>query len=278
MYIGVEIPNFIDIKKIYTFFRTNFRSNYIFNGERHDFYEMVFVMDGNVGVTADSDVYVLEKGQVIVHRPNEFHKIWSEFDTNPNVIIISFSAPFFPDINAKVMKMDAYQMREIIELYNCSFSCFERIGVSINSVSAKNKISAQEFKLRLELFILSVIKRQTDMPLNVYKSAGLYSSVVKFMTDNPDAGYTIDDIAERYSISSAYLKKIFKKYSGCGVIQYYNKLRIGLACDYLGSGTSVKETALLLGFNDQNYFSTFFKRFVGKSPSEYKKSILEKNG
>ncbi len=277
LYEGCAIPNFIGIKKIFTFFRTDFRKDYVFKGERHDFYEMVFVMDGNVGVTADSNVYVLEKGQVIVHKPNEFHKIWSEFDTNPNVIIISFSSPVFPDIKTKVMDMDAYQLKKIEELYDDSFSCFKRDGVKLSGIRDDKQFSVQEFKLRLELFIMSVIKRQTDGPLSALKSAELYSSVVRLMTDNPDAGYSIDDIAEKYSISAAYLKKIFKKYSGCGVIQYYNKMRIGLACGYLESGTSVKETAQLLGFNDQNYFSTFFKRFSGCSPSDYKKKNCKKS-
>ena len=81
------------------------------------------------------------------------------------------------------------------------------------------------------------------------------------------------DIAEKLSISTVYLKKIFMKYSGCGVMQYYNRLRARVACTYLDKGKSVKETADLLGFGDQNYFSTFFKRIIGVSPIEFKKKL-----
>ena len=38
---------------------------------------------------------------------------------------------------------------------------------------------------------------------------------------------------------------------------------------YLQEGKSVKETAHLLGFNDQNYFSTVFKRITGTPPKEF---------
>jgi AraC-like DNA-binding protein len=39
------------------------------------------------------------------------------------------------------------------------------------------------------------------------------------------------------------------------------------AVEYLRQGLSVKETALRVGFSDQNYFSTAFKRIIGHAPS-----------
>ena len=94
------------------------------------------------------------------------------------------------------------------------------------------------------------------------------------MEQNYHAGLCTADIAQKFSISVAYLKKIFLKYSGCGVMQYYNRLRARVACTYLDKGKSVKETADLLGFGDQNYFSTFFKKAMGMSPTEFKKTTV----
>lgn len=39
--------------------------------------------------------------------------------------------------------------------------------------------------------------------------------------------------------------------------------------DMLKSGMSVKETAAALGFANQNYFSTVFKRITGSAPTKY---------
>ena len=56
-----ELKRGIQIEKFHTFFKIQFRNDYVFNGESHNFWEMVFVLDGSVGITADSDVYVLQR-------------------------------------------------------------------------------------------------------------------------------------------------------------------------------------------------------------------------
>ncbi len=270
MFVGCDIPRLINIDKIYTFFKTSFKNNYSFNGESHDFWEMVFVCDGTVGITAGSDVYVLERGQAVIHEPNEFHRIWSEFDTNPSVIVISFSASHFPEIESRIINVDSHQLKTIDNIHEKIMDCFKKTDVFISGIKDGCEYEVAHFISSLELFIIELMGKQTPGISNNVKSAEIYSSAVKYMEENPGAGLCIEDIARECSISSAYLKKIFMKYSGCGVIQYYNRLRARLACGYLINGRSVKETAIILGFGDQNYFSTFFKRVIGISPSKYR--------
>lgn len=275
MAVYCDCPNLIRINKIHTFFKADFKSDYVFVGERHDYWEMVFVINGSVGVTADSSVYTLGRAQAVIHRPNEFHKIWTESADTPSVIVISFSAEAFPNYDGRIFSLDLAQLEEIQRLFELSFTCFDRHNIYVAPSGNDTKLIVQEFCLRLELLVFSIITKTSDRRdgtlVKGLKSAELYSAAVKLMEENPGAGYCIDDIASSFSISSAYLKKIFIKYSGCGVMQYYNRLKARIACEYLAGGKSVKETADLLGFGDQNYFSTFFKRITGKSPSEFKK-------
>jgi len=55
-----------------------------------------------------------------------------------------------------------------------------------------------------------------------------------------------------------------------GIMEYFNSIKMFRAQTLLKEGYTVKETALSLGFCDQNYFSTVFKRVMGKSPKELK--------
>ena len=66
------------------------------------------------------------------------------------------------------------------------------------------------------------------------------------------------------------MRSIFRKYAGKGVMSYFNLMKIKKAIVYLQEGKSVKETALMLGFSDQNYFNTVFKRMIGVPPGKYK--------
>lgn len=267
---GCKIQPIININEIFTLFKISFKDDYDFIGERHDFWEIVFVVDGTVGINADSDVYVIEKGQAVIHRPNEFHRIWSEFSTNPTVIVFSFCSDVFPEFNGRILTLDSSQLKKLDELYTFSNECFLKEGIYITSVQHGKELQAEYFRLNMELLIFSLINKQPFTNESGIRSFEIYNKAVKIMEQYSDAGLCIDDIALRCSISPSYLKKLFIKYAGCSVMQYYNRLRARIACGYLSNGKSVKETSMLLGFSDQNYFSTFFKRVIGRSPTEFK--------
>ena len=270
-----ENPELIRINRIYSFFKADFKEDYAFVGERHNWWEMVFVINGSVGITADSSVYTLEQGQAVIHRPNEFHKIRSGASGVPTVIVVSFSAEKFPEPKGQIFSLGLSQTEEIRSLYELSLRCFERDNIYVKKPQHDNSYIMQQLWTRLELLIFSVVfgkDAACQVPaVKGLKSAEIYSGAVRYMEEHLSDGCCISDIASAFSISAAYLKKIFMKYSGCGVIRYYNRLRIRVACEYLASGKTVRETSDLLGFSDQNYFSTFFKRITGKSPTEYKK-------
>lgn len=265
-------PELIKINTLNSFFKADLKDNYSPRAERYDYWEAVFVTGGSIGVSTEGKSYILKQGQAIIHSPNEFHNIWSESGENPSVIVISFQSDAFPRPGARVLTLTQSEMNEIERLYELSFECFDR--KNINLIPQKTDVSMvlQSFWLRLELLLFSIVTENTQKEQKkTLKGEELYRDVIKFMEENPDGGYRIDDIAEEFSISSVYLKKLFSKYSDCPVMEYYNSLKCRLACTYLTEGRSVRETAELLGFGDQNYFSTFFKRITGKSPTEYKK-------
>lgn len=54
---------------------------------------------------------------------------------------------------------------------------------------------------------------------------------------------------------------------------YLNKFRVEKAARYLKeSDYTITEIALKVGFEDSNYFSKIFKKYMGKTPREYKQT------
>jgi transcriptional regulator GlxA family with amidase domain len=125
---------------------------------------------------------------------------------------------------------------------------------------------------KLEIFILEMISQKLidDLPVKT-KGAENYANAVRIMENNIDKNLSVSDIADMCKMSEIGLKKTFAKYSGMGVMAYFNRMKIAEATDMIKSGMSVRETALTLGFINQNYFSTVFKRIDGKAPSSYRK-------
>ncbi len=102
------------------------------------------------------------------------------------------------------------------------------------------------------------------------RSAVNYSTIVEILENNLDKNLSICEIAKLCHMSEVNVKKTFSKYLNIGVINYYNNLKINAAMAMLKGGMTVRETAEALGFANQNYFSTVFKRTTGHIPSDYK--------
>ena len=71
-------------------------------------------------------------------------------------------------------------------------------------------------------------------------------------------------------MSEVYFRKIFKEDLGTSPQKYIIKLRLQKAADLIETGDySLKEIAVMSGYNDYKYFSSEFKHLFGTSPSEY---------
>ncbi|HEY0610911.1 MAG TPA: chromate resistance protein ChrB domain-containing protein [Chitinophaga sp.] len=82
-------------------------------------------------------------------------------------------------------------------------------------------------------------------------------------------------ISETLQVHPAYLSREFSKYfDDLSFGDYIRKLRIDKAVQLLSTTDhSLTEVAYLTGFSDQSHFTRIFKKFTGKSPSAYKKSL-----
>ena len=80
---------------------------------------------------------------------------------------------------------------------------------------------------------------------------------------------TLDDLAKKCGVSKSCFGRNCNTLTGMSPIAYRNNIRFERAYDFLKTGIySVKEVALMVGFNDIPYFSKAFKKKFGISPSE----------
>jgi YesN/AraC family two-component response regulator len=88
-----------------------------------------------------------------------------------------------------------------------------------------------------------------------------------------ESDLSITGIAEELGYNAKYISHLFKEKMGIPYSEYLRNLRIKYAVSLLDHGIdSVKNVAVLSGFQDPLYFSSVFKKVLGISPKEYKKS------
>lgn len=89
---------------------------------------------------------------------------------------------------------------------------------------------------------------------------------------------SLKELSESLNVHPSYLSREFSKYfDDLSFGDYIRKLRIEKAIILLDDPNhTLSEIAYLTGFSDQSHFNRIFKKFTGKIPSEYRKSLLKK--
>ena len=91
-FIRYGFDKVINVEKLITVFYMEFSKNFAYDGESHDFWEMVYIDRGEVICTAGKRRFALKGGELTFHKPNEFHALRAGENTAPNVSIITFES------------------------------------------------------------------------------------------------------------------------------------------------------------------------------------------
>ena len=83
---------------------------------------------------------------------------------------------------------------------------------------------------------------------------------------------TLEETAKIVYLSAPYLSRIFKEETGSTFNDYVTTVRIEKAKQLIRQGDlRLSDIALMVGYEDQSYFTKVFRRVVGCSPSEFRK-------
>ena len=270
-YEECPVKNCLSLQSLFTFSRRVFPKDYLFNGESHDFTEVVCIIGGRAGVTTDKNVYVLSAGQLIIHLPNEFHKIWSD-NEEAETVIFSFRANEFPVLEKSVFTLNAEQIAQLCNIHKQAKEAFSIAGERVTGIIPGREAAASVVIKQLEIFLLSVFaSKNAAMPYYSSRSAENYVRIVTAMDGMLGAPLNVEELAKECNLSVSAIEKTMHRYMGCGAMTYFNNLRMKRAAVLLQAGKSVKEVAAELGFSCQNYFSLAFKKWAKQSPSSFRK-------
>lgn len=127
------------------------------------------------------------------------------------------------------------------------------------------------------LLLLTLIKREiTQMDNSLSGQWRSVARAIQHMNSYPSSNLKLSDYADMCCVSKYHFARIFKEVTGDTPLNYRNRIRIELAKGLVENGyLSISEIAENLGFASAAYFSDSFKRFVGRSPSEYKREVIK---
>ncbi len=279
-----KLKNTLNVTKICTIHYFEYSKDYTFGGESHDFWELVYVDKGEITAVAEDRKYILQRGDVIFHKPNEWHTLYANGSLAPNLVIVTFDcrSPEMNFFENKILKAGEREKKIISEIINEYLKAFE---TPLDDTFTKGLIrkkapefgSEQMIKLYVEQLLISMVRGNDITQQSLVKSNSVNASVqlmLGYMNNNMGKVINLDMIAKYVGLSKSSVSKMFKRVMGCGVMKYFAIMKIEAAKGYIREQNyNFTQIAELLGYNEIHYFSRQFKSVTGMSPTEYAKSV-----
>ena len=146
--------------------------------------------------------------------------------------------------------------------------------IYLDSLSEKFALMIERTKDLPSLYEISRILLTEYSESVWHYSNSEYSSVVKkaihYILLHIDYPLTLEEIARNTYVNPAHLSRKFKSETQMTLTQFIHFKKVEEAKPYLEKGNlTITEIALLVGFNDPNYFGKVFKKVTGITPSQF---------
>ena len=287
-YVKTQIKNLINITKLVTIHYYEFDKNFHFDGESHNFWDMVYVDKGKVLIKRNKEELIVNQGELIFHKPNEFHAI-KAYQSEPSFFVVSFSCNspsmvYLENFHTKLDKtLQPYISAIIKESENTFVIPKNDTTLKILTLKENSVIGGQQLiKSYLEQLLILLIREINKIGSNVFPNKEsmenhLAFSIKEYLEQNVENQLKITDVCKKLGYSKSYLSKIFHEQTGYTIANYSNYLKIKQAKKLIRENNlNFAQISDKLSFDNPQYFSRVFKRFEKISPTEFKNTLIIK--
>lgn len=104
------------------------------------------------------------------------------------------------------------------------------------------------------------------------KRTDYVEQILSYIERHLDQKISLPLIAKEIGINETYAGRLFKKAKGLSIVSYVHEQRMEKAAFLLvNTDLKIRDIAVQVGMQDQLYFNKMFRKYFGKSPSEYRK-------
>jgi len=249
----------------------------------HNFYEIIYILEGDYAVFLDDTTYGLKKGDIFLIESGHHHRyqyVENEHDNNRRIVLwiskaflgklsggavdlpACFSMPAGPAFRFPIHYRGQFEsyLKELLFLH-----------ADTTYVQPENHLLAHSYLTLFFVYLnrLCLRKKFYFNQDNVYHNP-LIHSISKFISEHLQEAISLDILAEQVHLSKYHLERVFKAATGVTIHNFVTQKRLIMACELIWSGTPLNELCFLCGFQNYSSFFRNFKSVYGISPLEYK--------
>ena len=286
-HIETPMEKALDISSIVSIHYYEYPKNFIFSGEFHDFWELVYVDKGELLITAGAHETILPAGHLFLHRPMEFHNLRCNGEQSANSIILSFhsDSPALFSIAGQTIPCATKCKQHLATIISEAESAFstplgQRHTIQLIRNEHQPFGAEQLIQGHLEEMLIEIIRdlaKEQTLSKRIFiddTTNSTLASICSYLEQNVEEHLSFSDLCQKFSMSESSLKKLFRDGLGVGAMDYYNRCRIDRAKELIREkNINFTQIAECLGYNSVQYFSLRFKQATGMTPSQYEASI-----
>jgi AraC-like DNA-binding protein len=252
---------------------------------RSDYYSFTIVAKANGSFTVGDSKFELRANHVVVTCPDSFFKIdWTDME---KVYNITFKKSF-------ILKHFTGGIDNILEFdtkngYCCclpqdTMDYFEQTCLEIYKIATSNLCYKEEFMANMVLNLLFLMQLQQESEINARRNIEKNNKIIIDFRQNMEKNFNelingdstsvlrIKEHAQLLNLDENYLCKIITNSTNKTANDWITEKLIDEVKYLLKySEKSIKDIAILFGFNDLNYFYSFFKTQTQYAPGIYRK-------
>lgn len=245
-----------------------------------DFIEFYFVRNGTGVYIVDGKRYSIKKGDIVVCNCGVLH---DEDVTSSNEIssyccaIGNLKLKNLPDNFA--IPADACPIVPTNELYDSFHALLNMmhtlLASDVKGVEETCHYLAAAF---VALFVQTWNANRQHTSGGIKTGSELLAARIKqFIDTRYDEPITLQMIGDALGASPYYLSHVFKDMTGYSPMQYATRRRIGEAQSLLiYTSMPVTYIAARVGYSNQSHFNSLFSKYVGMSPTQFRKEYAKK--
>lgn len=256
------------------------KTDVVTSPHRHSFYQILFITEGSGEHFIDFKTHTIEKGDLFFLVPGQIHK-WI-FDKNTKGIVVNFNNNFFSSFLARANYLDDFPFF----IGNGEYSKISLKNRYQEIIQLFDKIIA-EYKLclecswdllrlyLLELFIKGnrVVSAENHHQIHNKHQFFLLRSFEKLIEENYKTKKLPKDYAEMLFVTPNHLNALCQKTKGISAGELIrNRILLEAKRLLVNSSLTISEIAYQLNYQDNSYFSRFFKKNTGITPDDFRNS------
>ena len=235
--------------------------------------EICYLESGYQTYVVDQEEFHLQGGDAFLTFPNEKHGTGNFVEEKGSLYWFQIKTLHMDSFLDLPKKESDYLIKSLNNLPSRHFkanSHWKELYENIFSLSEETDLAYRNLKLRqwtmsLLLDCIELSNQHFDKKIDTNIDKAL-----AFIQENIESVFSIKDVANICFLSESHFKSKFKSTTGLSPLDYIQRKKIERAKELIHSGQlSMTEIAMRLGFSSSQYFSSVFKKYTGKKPSQF---------